>query len=405
MINLNSEEVRQNPFPAYEEVRRIGAAVYDSKRNIWYVGRYNDVSGILRNHECFSNRKTGFESTLHGADGTFHTRIRNIVQPAFTAERVADLGAAVQSLVNDLITRIAERDNCELINSSFITELASRIPASVVAWLMGIDETRVDDIRRWSSAIVRGGTSRHKQKSRRQPMTILQNAYRRFKAEKRTDTANDIAECEAFLLDFFNEVSKKPNDSWLTELLVSHRNSGQLTTEELLDIGLLLIVAGNETTTDLIGNATLLLANKPNIQEYIRHNPHLVETFIEEVLRYDSPVQRRLRIATRPVRIGDADIPAGSRIDLLIGSANRDPEIFPNADQFRLDRQPNRHLAFGAGSHFCLGAQFARLEAFTALDAMIRNLPLISLVRPGEKIKYPEAFSLRGPRRLHIKFG
>lgn len=400
MINLNSEEVRQNPFPAYEEVRRTGAAVYDSKRNIWYVGRYDDVSGILRNHECFSNRETGFEPTLHGADGTFHIRVKNIVQPAFTAERVAEMGAAIRSLVNDLITQIAERDHCELI-----AELASKVPAAVVAWLMGIDESRVDDIRRWSSAIVRGGTSRRKQKNQRQPMAILHNAYRRFTGRKLSDTANDIAECEAFLLDFFNEVSKKPNDGWLTELLVSHHNNGQLTTEELLDIGLLLIVAGNETTTDLIGNATLLLANNPHIQEYTRHNPHLLETFIEEVLRYDSPVQRRLRIATRPVRIGEVDIPVGSRVEVLIGSANRDPEKFPNADQFRFDRQPNRHLAFGAGSHFCLGAQFARLEAFTALDVMIRKLPLISLVRPGESIEYPEAFSLRGPRKLHIKFG
>ena len=400
MIDMNSEEVRQNPYTAYDEVRRAGSAVYDSKRSMWYAGRYNDVSEILRNHKCFSNRETGFESTLHGADGALHTHTRNIVQPAFTAERVCELGTAIRSLVDELVACIAEQDECELIE-----DLAARIPAAVVAWLLGIDDTRREDIRRWSSAIVRGGTTRRKVKNYHWPMTILPGSFRRLIDKKHTDTVSEIAECESFLIDHFNRASQQPNGSWLTDLLVSHRNSGQLTTEELLDIGLLLIVAGNETTTDLIGNATLLLANDLHIQEYIRNKPHLVEPFIEEVLRYDSPVQRRLRIATRPVKIGDVTITTGSRVEVLIGSANRDPDIFPDANQFRFDRQPNRHLAFGAGSHFCLGAQFARLESCAALGAMIRKLPTLTLARPGENIEYPDAFSLRGPRQLYIKFG
>ena len=137
----------------------------------------------------------------------------------------------------------------------------------------------------------------------------------------------------------------------------------------------------------------------------IRKNPQLLVPFIEEVLRYDSPVQRRPRITTCPTKIGNVDIPVGSQIEALIGSANRDMDKFPDADQFRFDREPNRHLTFGAGTHFCLGFELARLEAFVALDTLVRQLPIMTLAQSTEDLEYPDNLSRRGPRKLHIKFG
>ena len=407
-INLITEEVRQNPYPAYDEVRRAGSAVYDPHRNLWYVGRYDDVFEVLRNNECFSNKITGVESTLLGADGTLHARARNIVRPAFTADRVAALDGAIRSFVEKLAARIAERDECELIE-----DFAVLIPTTGIAWMLGIDDTRPGDLRRWSAAILESTGARRLAKNRTRPgnlrrwsAAILESiGVRRLIKKNYPDTMSTIAECKAFLIDHFNRAMQKPSGGWVIDLLINNSDSDRLTTDELLDIGFLMIVAGTETTTDLIGNAVLLLASNPRIQDHIRNNPQLLAPFIEEVLRFDSPVQRRPRITSRPAKIGNVDIPAGARIEALIGSANRDPEKFPDADQFHFDREPNRHITFGAGPHFCLGAQLARLEAFAALDVLIRELPKITLACPGEDLTYPDNLSRRGPQQLHIKFG
>lgn len=407
-IDLNSGEVRQNPYPAYDEVRRAGHAVYDPWRNLWSVGRYDDVFEVLRNNEIFSNKVTGVESTLGGADGTSHTRSRNIVRAAFSAERIAALDGAIRSLAEKLASRIAGRETCE-----FMGEYAVLIPTTVIAWMLGLDDTRPGDLYRWSAVIIESaGARRHVKKYTRLhglrswlEAIFVSTGAGRFIHKKHTDTMKEVAECEACLIDHFNRARKKSNGGWIMDLHINGSDGDRLSMKELLDISFLMITAGTETTTDLIGNAALLLASNPQIQDYLRDNPELVEPFIEEVLRYDSPVQRRPRVAKHPVTIGDVDIPEGAQIEALIGSANRDPEKFPEADQFRLDRNPNRHITFGAGPHFCLGAQLARLEATAALDVLIRKLPKMTLACTVEDLTYPEMLTMRGPQQLPIKFG
>jgi cytochrome P450 len=408
IINLTSEEVRRNPYPAYDEVRRAGHAVYDPQRNLWSVGRYDDVFEVLRNNETFSNKVTGVESTLGGADGKVHTHARNIVRAAFSAERIAALDKAIRSLAEKLAKRIEGKDKCE-----FMGDFAVLIPTTVIAWMLGIDDTRPGDLYRWSTAIIASaGARRHAKKSTRPgalrrwlEAVIARTGTGWLINKKHTDIMNEVAECEAFLMDHFNRAIQNPGGGWLIDLLVNDSDSDRLSMKELIDISFLMITAGTETTTDLIGNAGLLLATNPQIQDHIRANPQLLESFIEEVLRFDSPVQRRPRIAKRHVKIGDIEIPEGSQIEALIGSANRDPEKFPDADQFRFDRDPNRHITFGAGPHFCLGAQLARLEANAALEVLIRKLPKMTLACPVEDLIYPEMLTMRGPQQLPIKFG
>lgn len=406
-INLTSDEVRRNPYPAYDEVRKAGHAVYDPQRNLWSIGRYDDVFEVLRNNEIFSNKVTGVESTLGGADGTSHTRTRNIVRAAFSPERIAALDGAIRSLAEKLASRIAGRETCE-----FMGEYAVLIPTTVIAWMLGMDDSRPEDLYRWSAAIIASaGARRNTKKYSRQHglygrlIAILASTTGRLIHKKNAGAMKDIAECEAFLIDHFNRAMKRPNGGWIMELHINDNDGDSLSLEELLDISFLMITAGTETTTDLIGNAALLLASNPQIQDYLRANPELVGPFIEEVLRYDSPVQRRPRVAKHLVKIGDVDIPEGAQIEALIGSANRDPEKFADADQFRLDRNPNRHITFGAGPHFCLGAQLARLEATAALNVLIRKLPKLRLACPMEDLTYPEMLTMRGPQQLPIEFG
>jgi cytochrome P450 len=403
MTDLYSEGVRQNPYPAYDRVRRRGSAVRDSRRNVWYVGRYVDAATVLRDAATFSNNETGVEPTLTGADGILHVRSRSLMQPAFSAARIAELDQQIHRLAVDLTERATKKGKCE-----YVEELASRMPAAVAAWLLGVEETRVDDICRWSRAIVLGGSGRKAaatSKPRRGLKAMLDRGYELVLNSDRRQTSGTLMECRSFLIEHFERVRSEPGDGRLVDLLVDNHDNGGIGKNDLINLGVLLIAAATETTTNLLGNAVLLLADEPDIQAHVRSHPEAVEPFIEEVLRYEAPVQRRVRFAKSPAMIGDTEIPAGARVEVLIGSANRDPDKFPDPDQFRFDRKANRHLSFGSGPHVCLGSQLAKREAFWALSTLIQEASKISLAQPRESITYPRSLVVRGPQQLNLEFG
>jgi cytochrome P450 len=397
-IDLYSDEVRQNPYPSYAEIRRAGAAVYDHKKSMWYVGRYNDVFEVLRNAESFSNQKSGVESTLHGADGVLHKKARKIVQPAFSPEHIKMLQQAIQDLAVDTADRIAQLGHCE-----FVSQVAGVIPGRVFAWMLGNADDKVRDFRRWSDGIVMAGGERLHKKSKSKWRRWISAFLPRKSPPPKAGKA-DLQECEAFLKKHFCRAGVEPTGGWITDLIAGNREHNGLLDHELIDIGLLFVVAANETTTSLIASAAYILARDSSLQEQLRHDPGLIEPFIEEVLRYEAPAQRRPRFAVQDTQIGDVSIPAGSRIMALIGAANRDPEKFPEPDQFRLDRQPNRHLSFGAGPHFCIGSELARMEARAMLGALLQRAPFFRLANPEERIEHPAVLNIRGPRRLHLRF-
>ena len=399
MINIYSNSFRQNPYPFYDEVRKAGSAVYDSKRKVWYVGRYSDVSKIFQNADVFTNKLSGIEPTLSGADGTLHAHSRKIVLKAFNKPRMNELNTEVSKLSEDLVNRMLNKNQCE-----FIRDIASHMPASVLMWMMGFDDINVEDVKRWSDAIIGKNARAMIAENHGETASWMSNVINRFKGRSYLNIANDIAECKKYLSEHFDMARSRGCNGWVTDYLVNQDEMESLSTRELLDIGFLMVVAGAETTTDLIGNAVLLLASNQDIQSKLRTNPELLESFIEEVLRYDAPVQLRPRYTASEAKIGNVSIPQRSMIIVLIGSANRDPEMFTDAGQFIIDRNPNKHLTFGLGRHFCLGAQLARIEAFALLDAMIRKLPPLRLANPEEQVEYPDNITLRGPRQLQIKY-
>lgn len=378
-VNLFTDEIRQNPYPAYEELRRSAPVFCDRRSGVWFVSRYHDVRRVMTDPASFSNKNTSAETTLLGADLEAHGRVRNVVKHAFTAARIKALDESIHALADDLVARGAARATCEIIG-----EIALPLPLTIVAWMLGIDQARLPDMRRWSQAILLHGTRGYSGQEAEHP---------------------EVAACRRFLAEHMEWAKHKPCGGWVTDLLVARGAADCLTSAEMADIGFLLIVAGTETTTNLIGNATMLLAADRQRQARLRGDPQLIGLFVEEVLRFESPVQRRPRFAALPVEIGGMLIPEKSRVDVLIGSANRDREKFSDADKFDLDRRPNEHVAFGAGPHFCLGAHLARLETISVLSAMLQRSADISLIAPQESVPYAASFSVRGPQRMLLTFG
>lgn len=384
-FDLDSDAVRANPYPAYASLREAGHAHRDPRTGDWFVGRYADVRQVLRDSEDFSHRIAGFEPTLQGADGEAHRKVRRLLQPGFAPNVILALEPDVRALADRVVAGLAGRGRCE-----FMSEAAFVVTATVVGWML-------DD---------RGTTPAEQ---RRRAEEIIHQAPRRLRHEPTggndaPEIPTELARIDAYLRELLQRAVRGETSGWLVDLLAQHHREGRITEKAFADIGLLLIAGATETTASLMGNAILLLARDPALQQRLRDDPGLIEAFVEEVLRFEAPVQRRPRIATREAAVGDAVLPEGATVFALIGAANRDPEVFPDPDSFRLDREANRHLSFGAGAHLCPGALLGRIETRALVGAVLRDLPPFRLASPEAPVPQPASLSIRGPRRLEIVF-
>jgi cytochrome P450 len=252
-----------------------------------------------------------------------------------------------------------------------------------IAEILGVETDRCDDIRRWSDATFEqlGG------RVTGEGIVRYRHAWRDFKA---------------FMLPEIEERRRAPRDDLLSVLAAPGDDGAALGESEILNFSLLLLAAGNETTTNLIGNAVAALASHPDQADRLRRRLDLVPGAIEEVLRWDAPVQGLFRTTTRDVEIAGARVPEGRKVLALYGSANRDPEVFPDPARFDVDRAPGRHLAFGHGIHFCLGAQLARLEARVVVEALLRRTTRFGLDPGGTAVRQRNPL-LRGFERLPLQ--
>ena len=396
MINLRAAAVRQNPYPAYAEVRAAGPAVRGQRGTVWYVGRHANAMDVLRDADIFSSKFDGFATTLLRQDGAAHLRVRKRLMAAFSNARINGLREPVTALANKLVKRAYNETSFD-----FVENIAVEVPATVIAWMLGLGNDRVSDFRRWSHSIMfaRSARRNHKLHGR---LYQFATRYLRPGARKKLKAFDDIAECEAYLREHFVDSRASTSDSWVSEILAGQNGNDPLTPDELLELGVMLVIAGIETTTNLTASAVLILATDRVLQDRLRRRPEDLAPFIEEVLRFESPVQRVHRIAKRETTIGSVGIAAGAKVEVLIGSANRDPARFDEPDIFRIDRTPNHHIAFGAGPHFCLGAQLARLEAHAILSAMLETLPDFTLA--DQPIRYSKPLTVRGPQSLILEF-
>jgi cytochrome P450 len=382
-----SPDVRRNPFPWYDEVRRVSPVLHDPNSNIWMLFDYDSVKRAMDDHETFSSRVVpptgGAPEWLVFLDPPRHSRLRALVSRAFAPRSIAALEPRVRELSASLLDALGDREEMDLVE-----EYATPLPVLVIADLMGIPAGDRARFERWSHAIVNlsyaiaGGEVAMRAVREHAPMRAEMTDYlNRLVAERRATPADDL----------------------LSRLAHAEVDGARLTHEEILGFFQLLLSAATETTTNLIDNAVLCFVEHPDQLARVRADRSLLPSAIEEVVRYRSPGQIMFRQTTRDVTLHDRTIPANSFVLIMVGSANRDPARIEHPDRFDVGRSPNPHIAFGHGIHACLGAALARLEARVALGDLLDRLDSVELAS-GEPWEPREALHVHGPARLPIRF-
>lgn len=383
MLDFLSEETRRNPYPVYEQIRSVSPLFQDPRSGLWMVLDYEGVKRALSDSDAFSSRY-GPEWLIF-LDPPRHTKLRALISRGFTPRSVANLEPRIRELVRGLLDQTIERGEMDLA-----AEFAVPLPMMVIAEMLGIPASNWMLFKRWSD-------------------TILAMSY--TISDRGTEESNlaiekfiaVTAEMNLYLAGLVQQRHMAPQDDLLSRLIEAEVDGERLTHEQILGFFQLLLLAGSETTTNLIDNAILCFVENPDQLVRLRGAPDLLPSAIEEVLRYRSPLQWMYRVARYDAKLHDQLIPAGSLVLAMIGAANRDPQQFQQADRFDIRREPNPHLAFGHGMHFCLGAALSRLEARIALAEFLERVKDFQLAgaEPWEPRK---GSHVHGPSRLPIRF-
>lgn len=400
LLPLRSSGSLENPYPIYSLIRTVRPVlevpVPDwNGPGMWMLTRYRDVHDVLRDArfsveriraplvrdnldrmpEFLRQSAQGLRSMLI-MDPPDHTRVRKLVNKAFTPKRIAALREHIESLVRTLLDEAAERGRFDVIR-----DLAEPLPAIVIAELLGVPTSDHRQFREWSSALISGIAS--------------------TSADTRAGATEAGRHLFGYLADTIADRRRAPREDLISAMIQAQEERDALSDAELLATSNLLLLAGHETTTNLIGNGVLALLRDGDAWRRLCAEPALLPTSIEELLRFDGPVQATLRVALEDVTIDGHAIPAGALVLVSIGAANHDPAVFADPDELDLARDPNPHLAFGFGTHFCLGAPLARLEAQLAFEALTRRFPKLALV--DDRAEYRPNPVLRGLVRLEVE--
>ena len=386
-------EFLADPYPTYHRLRAEDP-VHHSPLGFWVLTRYEDVAAILRDARFIKEPLAALVAARFGSevprgvglsmldrDPPDHTRLRSLVSKAFTPRVVEGLRPRIQAIVDDLIARAEPAGSMDLIE-----EFAYPIPVNVICEMMGVPVRDHERFKGWSLDIARG----------------LDSIWLPPDSEipRRSATARHA------ISDYFRELIAQrrtsPRADLLSALIAAEEAGDKLNEEELLATCILILIAGHETTVNLIGNGVLALLRHPAELSRLRATPGLITIGVEELLRYDGPVQRTARVASADATIGGHTIPQGDMVMPFIGAADRDPAHFPEPDRLNLSRADNRHIAFGWGIHFCLGAPLARVEGQIAIDTLVRRLPRLALI--GDSVEYRQSLTLRGLKTLPVKF-
>jgi len=391
-----------DPYPFYRTLRAsnpvfrlpVGDA---ASPGVWLLTRHADVHAVLRDARFSVDRRRariirdnidrlpigmalgpeGGLRTMLVMDPPDHTRVRGLVSKAFTPRRVAALRPRIEQIVEELLGEAGERGAMDLI-----ADFAAPLPAIVIAELLGVPAEDHRKFKQWSTELVTAvGTGN--------PLAMREHFEKA------------LGQLIAYLRGIIAERRRATRDDLISAMIEAQEERDALTDAELVATSNLLLLAGHETTTNLIGNGTLALLRNPDQLARLRAQPALLHTAIEEMLRYDSPVQATVRVATEDVELGGQKIPAEALVITGIGAANRDPAVFDDPEGLDLGRADNRHLSFGFGVHFCLGASLARLEAEVAFGALLERLPRLELAT--ESVSYRSNMILRGLTALPVR--
>lgn len=401
---LLSDEALLNPYDVYTRLRRQSPVAYLAEQNIWVVTKYDDCDFVLSHPDLFSSKEAVSSTnafrrspealailrnskaqprakTLIMADPPEHSRYRKIIQRSLApAKTIRELTPRMEQIIDELIDGFAPRGSCE-----FVREFAYPLPMRVVAAILDVPDSMIDMLKAWSDDFISVQAGN-------------------IPDDRIVSAALHNLEFESFILEKLEDRRKNPKDDFLGRLLNQPADEEPLTIPESLNLCLQVLVGGNESTTNFLGIALHRILTTDGLADLLRADPERIPDVIEEILRADSPLQGLFRIATKDLEIGEVKVPAGAKLMVCFGAANRD-EIYYDDGEFDVarDNRTNMHLAFGRGIHACAGQGFARREGQLALSRLLRRLPDIRL-HPDMPPVRQRLFSIRGMKQLPLIF-
>jgi cytochrome P450 PksS len=398
-VQIASPGFKANPFPFYARLRAEAPAccvTLPTRETAWLITRYDDVAMVLKDERFVKDTKNALsrdqEANLHwfrklftalrtnmlSKDPPDHTRLRGLVK-AFSPRLVEQLQGRIEVLTNDLLDKVQRRGHMDLIR-----DFALPLPATVIAELLGVPVKDRHAFHRGTNAVISAAASTWAMMIAIPRVWSLIRYIRKLVKKRRGD----------------------PRDDLVSVLAQAEEAGDTLSEDELMSMVFLLLAAGHETTVNLIGNGTLALLQHPDQMDRLRSDPALIKLAVEEFLRYTSPVEIATeRYASADVAISGVTIPRGAMVYAVIGSANRDERQFVDPDTLDITREPNKHLAFGLGPHFCIGAPLARLEGQIAINTLLKRMPDLRLAVAPEDLRWRRGLLLRGLESLPVAFG
>lgn len=386
-FNPWDENFRRDPYSFYQPLRMNPPPVLRFFIPVAIVSRYADVLATLRDHTRFSsmpvrNRMTmevaevfGDAPSVINSDPPIHTRLRKLVSRDFTPRAIRELEPRVRALTNGLLDELARKGHFDLV-----ADFAIPLPVRIIASILGIPGERYETFKRWSDTLI--------ELTSLPPGTPMADS-----------TRTNLTEMRAYFAEEIERRRRHPGADLMSSLVSAHEDTEMLSASELMQFLVIMLIAGNETTTNLIGNGMRALLENPEQMKLLRRDPTLMPRAIEEMLRYDSPVQTVFRTAKEDVEIGGTMVEKGSGVFLMLGSANRDAAQFTNPDVFDITREASDHVSFGEGIHYCIGAPLARLEGAVAFETMLNRFPGLSL-DGHPKLDYKTSFFVRSLQSL-----
>jgi cytochrome P450 len=392
-FNPMDPEFVADPYPMYHRLRAEDP-VHHSPLGFWVLTRYPDVMAMLRDPRLIKEPIAAFVAARFGMavppglglsmldrDPPDHTRLRGLVSKAFTPRALERLRPEIQQIVDGLLDEVEARGSMDLVE-----EFAYPLPVRVICEMLGVPVKDHERFKAWGLDIARGLDA--------------------IMLPPDSEVGQRSVSGRRALADYFRgliaERRAAPRDDMLSALIAAEEAGDKLNEEELLATCILLLVAGHETTVNLIGNGTLALLRHPDQLRKLRERPGLIVTAVEELLRFDGPVQRTARIPSEDITIGGQTIGKGEMVMPFLGAADRDPTQFPDPDRLDITRADNRHIAFGMGIHFCLGAPLARMEGQIAINTLLARLPKLALAT--DRPQFRQSLTLRGLQALPLSF-
>ncbi|ALZ61632.1 Cytochrome P450 107B1 [Bacillus cereus] len=397
-INLASAQFKEDAYEIYKESRKKQPILFVNQVEIgkeWLITRYEDALPLLKDNRLKKDWTNVFSQdtknmylsvdnsdhlTTHmlNSDPPNHSRLRSLVQKAFTPKMIAQLDGRIQRIADDLISNIERKGTLNLVD-----DYSFPLPIIVISEMLGIPKEDQAKFRIWSHAVIAS------------PET----------PEEIKETEKQLSEFITYLQYLVDIKRKEPKEDLVSALILAESEGHKLSARELYSMIMLLIVAGHETTVNLITNTVLALLENPNQLQLLKDNPKLIDSAIEEGLRYYSPVEvTTARWAAEPFQIHHQTIQKGDMVIIALASANRDETVFENPEIFNITRENNRHIAFGHGSHFCLGAPLARLEAKIAITTLFNRMPELQIKGNREEIKWQGNYLMRSLEELPLTF-